>query len=260
MGGVSWLVLFLAEKALKTDMIDGFKALFWQLVTGHAYHVNAPLWYMAVLIWLTVLYSVIFMLPNKRISYVLIQLFAVVALIAQYTGLNYSIFKDLPFELKYPLGRVAEMIPYATLGYDIAHFKVYDWLKKNKLRKVVSLWISLAITLILLVFGNTSDAAGFGYNGVFRMIVSFSLLTFFWLLPLEGISECTVKSIKLITAHTLGIYCLHYLVGNVLNLGLERLHIGINQIIFCAVLYVVCYVAATVISRIPNRFVQRLVD
>ncbi len=259
-GGVSWLALFLAEKVLKTDMIDGFNALLWQLLTGHGYHVNAPLWYMAVLIWLTVLYSLIFMLPNKRTSFVLIQGIAVAALILQYTGLNYTMFEDMPFETKYPFGRVAEMIPYATLGYDTAHCKIYDWLKKNKLRETITLWTSLAIVVILLLFGNTSDLAGFGYNGIYRMAISVSLFTFFYLLPIEEISEHTEKVIKALTAHTLGIYCMHYLVGNVLNLGLEYLHININQIIFCIVLYVICYIIAMIISRIPNRFTKQLVD
>lgn len=259
-GGVSWLVLFLAEKVLKTDMIDGFKALLWQFVTGHGYHVNAPLWYMAVLIWLTVLYSLIFMLPNKKTSFVLIHVIAVVALILQYSGLNYNLFKDFPFEAKYPLGRVAEMIPYATLGYDIAHFRIYDWVKKNKLRENVILWISLAIVIILLVFGETTEIAGYGYNGIYRMIISVSLLTFFYLLPIEKISGQTENVIKALTAHTLGIYCMHYLVGNILKMGLEYLHISINQIVFCIMLYVICYIIAMIISKIPNRFVKQLVD
>ena len=259
-GAGSWLVLFLAEKILNLDIIDGFRALFWQLVSGHAYHVNAPLWYMAVLIWLTIIYSIIFILPNKRASFVFIQIIAIVAVILQYSGLNYSLFKDMPFEMKYPLGRVVEVIPYATLGYDIAHLQIYDWLKENKHRATFALWTSLAMTILLLVFGQTSNIAGFGYNGIFRMIVSFSLLTFFYLLPMEHISEDTVKRLKTITAHTFGIYCLHYLVGNVLNIIANRIQVDINKIIFCISLYIICYVIAAVISRIPSRFVRRLVD
>ena len=253
-------MLFVAEKVFKTDMIDGFRALFWQLVTGHAFHVNAPLWYMAVLIWLTLLYVIIFMLPNKKISFAAIQAIAVIALVMQYSGANYSLFKALPFETKYPLGRVAEMIPFATIGYDLAHFKVYEWIREKKKRHTVVLWTSLAIAICCLVFGRSTDIAGFGYNGLFRMIVSVSLFTFFYLLPIETIPEKTAKTIKKVTAHTLGIYCMHYLVGNILNLGLDRLHISSNQILFCAGLYVVCYGVAMVISKIPSIFVKQLVD
>ena len=102
-GGISWLTLYIAERILGVDIIDGIRALFWQLVIGHAYHVNAPLWYMAVLIWITVLFYVLFLSDSKGSIYI-VHVLSFVALIMQYTGFNYSLFKDFPFEVKFPLG------------------------------------------------------------------------------------------------------------------------------------------------------------
>ena len=89
--GGSWLTLYIAERILGVDIIDGIRALFWQLVTGHAYHVNAPLWYMAVLIWITVLFYVLF-LNNSKGSIYIVHVLSFVVLIMQYTGFNYSLF------------------------------------------------------------------------------------------------------------------------------------------------------------------------
>ena len=38
-----------------------------------------------------------------------------VCLVLQYSGVNYSLFSHLPYEVAYPLGRLCELVPYVGI-------------------------------------------------------------------------------------------------------------------------------------------------
>lgn len=253
-GGVSWLTLYIAERILGVDIIDGIRALFCQLVTGHAYHVNAPLWYMAVLIWTTILFYVLF-LSNSKGSIYIVHVLSFVALIMQYTGFNYSLFKDFPFEVKFPLGRIAEMMPYATIGYDFSRFDLLERMRTTPRRKWY-MWTALIMTIVLLCLGKEPKTPGYGYAGLFRICVSIC----FFLLNFDAFPYMIKRALIVIEKHTLGIYCMHYIVGNTAQMILSLVHISINPMAYCVLIYIVCYIIATMISKVPSKYIQQLVD
>ena len=237
--GGSWLTLYIAERILGVDIIDGIRALFWQLVTGHAYHVNAPLWYMAVLIWITVLFYVLF-LNNSKGSIYIVHVLSFVVLIMQYTGFNYSLFKDFPFEVKFPLGRIAEMMSYATIGYDFSHFDLLEKMRTTSRRKWY-MWTALIMTIVLLCLGKEPKTPGYGYAGLFRICVSICFFVCFFLLNFDAFPYMIKRALIVIEKHTLGIYCMHYIVGNTAQMILSLVHISINPMAYCVLIYIACY-------------------
>lgn len=56
------------------------------------------------------------------------SLIAMIALILQYSGANWSLFGDMRFELKYPLGRMVEMLPLAICGFEMGRHKLFECL------------------------------------------------------------------------------------------------------------------------------------
>ena len=259
-GGVSWLLMFLIQKVTGMQIINGISALGWQLLTGHAFHVNAPLWYMAVLMWLTICFSLVFMTKNKRWQAIVLNILAVLALVAQYSGVNYYVFGDLSFELKYPLGRIAEMLPYATLGYDLAHFRVFDLIGEKVDNHAILFIGSLILLLIQITIIPVPPMSGFGYSGMYRIAASMLTFTLFYYLPLQWIGKSGKKIISVVTGHTLGVYCMHYLIGNILVTGIEKVGFSVNFFVLAVMIYAICYGIACFMCKIPNKFIGSLVD
>lgn len=83
-GIVGWAAVSLFPIGDKDTII---MSLIWQIFTGSSS--NAPLWYLIVLAWITVLYFYIFKIRNKRIAVMIIAGITVASLILQYTGVNY---------------------------------------------------------------------------------------------------------------------------------------------------------------------------
>ena len=227
-GTVSWCISFFAGIIFKSKVAGGIQSLFWQLATGGGHHINAPLWYIAVLVWITLLYFLLFFFLRRK-AILVINLLAFFCIILQYTGWNYELFKKLSFELSYPLGRIAEMIPYATLGFDVSCGKKHIVSFGNS---PYTLFILLFIALAFFGFNQSSSAPGFGYQGMFLLLGTASFTTLFYLLPLQKLPEAIKRFIGFIGAHTLGIYCMHYPIGNILKVLLEKLHIEISSLYF----------------------------
>ena len=99
--------------------------------------------------------------------------------------------------MRYTLGRVAEIFPYAILGIFLARVKVIELVQ----HKAVALLCS-ALALNLL-FGHRNfflEGNGFGYNGIYRMIASTFMVLIFLLLP----NGETLKGLPKILGHISG--------------------------------------------------------
>ncbi len=244
------------EIFLKVELIDGVKVLFLQLLLGNGFHVNAPLWYMVTLIWITVFYSLLFrIVSNKRYAFLVIILFSVICLIQQYFGIALSLFGDLSFELKYPLGRFFEMVPSATVGILLGY-----WFRTHQIKGRNVIWtasVAIAISWIL-ISGTISRPEGFGYSGISLILVSSALFLVAELFPLEQ-GKCN-RVIRALTMHTLGVYCMHYLIGNVLDIALERFGYNINRFLLCIMIYIIAYVFGCIIFSLPWQQSKQLVD
>lgn len=258
-GGANWVALIVTEKIFNMEIIDGFHSLFWQILTGHAYHVNTPLWYIAVLLWISLFFFAIFSI-FKRKAVIIIHVIGSCALILQYSCLNYLLFNNCIFELRYPLGRIAEMFPYAVLGYDLSYFNFFDWIKLSEIRCIKFKYGTLCLFIILVFFCRDYHVSGFGYAGFFKIIKALSLLAFFYLLDFKKFPKKIMVILHVLEAHTLGVYCLHYVVGNVLLVIIGKNRVSLNQYVLCILIYLVCFLFAKAISRIPIKAVQNLVD
>lgn len=243
-GVISWVLFLLLQSPDKNRAV---MSLFWQLTTGHGRGVNAPLWYLAVLYVLTLLYYCIFRI-KKQGRIIIIVLMTVGALVIQYTGLNIWLFGSLEYETRYPFGRVAEMIPYATIGLVL-------WLlsKKDNL-KIIIFGTGILGLIIYIALPNTLVIEGFGYSGIMKLIGATSIAIIFIFFPIECLNSICKKSISIISAHTLGIYCLHYKMGEIL---LKYTNIR-NKIVLCILIYVSSYLISAQISKI--KLFKRLVD
>lgn len=87
----------------------------YQFFLGHSQNINETMWFQVDLIILTLLYFLIFRFMKREKAIICICVLAITSIFLQYSGINYNTFKDLINETRYPLGRIAEVIPYCTI-------------------------------------------------------------------------------------------------------------------------------------------------
>ncbi len=257
-GLFNWIVMICAELVLRIDLIDGIRVLVLQLLMGNGFHVNAPLWYIAVLIWITILYFMIFKFCSKRCAFIVIGVFSIICLIQQYFGVFFVMFSNFSFELKYPLGRFFEMIPHATVGLLIGYV-LHNYRFKHK-GSVFCISLLVSITWVY-TYDLIKRPNGFGYSGLSLMIVSSALffvaLCFPWIPQENGI---VLKIVRIITKHTLGIYCTHYLIGNILDIGLNKYSVSLDRFILCIAIYLIGYIFCLALSMFHVKWLNQLID
>lgn len=254
--GIATWVFFSAQKLFAGKEADGLQTLLWQLLTGHGYPIS-PLWYLAALIWITLLFSLLSFWLKEKAIFAFLSL-GLLCLVLQYTGLNYNFFKLFSYRFYFSYGRIAEMIPYAALGYIFAYEKAHFG-SCEKLRPYI-LVVLLFFSLAFFGIDRKSPAPGFHYSGLFLLIGTTCFASFFYLLPLQWLSEKQKKVLTFLGAHTLGIYCMHYPVGCLLRTLFRKCHININLFVLCILIYIFCFFLSHLISLLPYKMTKALVD
>lgn len=100
-------VYTLLDKVYGRGLTSGWGDLWWQLLLGSSKNINPPLWFQFdMIVWLLVLFTICH-IQYKNID-MMIWMLLIVSIIIQYTGINYNIFCNFRYEIRYPLGRLLE--------------------------------------------------------------------------------------------------------------------------------------------------------
>ena len=243
---IYWLVYLLLEPVPLNE-------LFWQILTGHSAVLNATMWFQFDLIVLTLLFFLLFSFRNEKFSTILLICISFLCLILQHSGINYRLFSDLRFELSYPLGRLVEMLPYATIGFLLKHCRMTDTLKKYRYPVLIASLLLFTLPYLM----SFPSAKGFGYAGItllYLVILSFFITE---LLPFEMLPETIKKGMLPLCCHTLGIYCCHRLIHALVS---RFLGYSPSSFLYCILLYILCYLFCSLLSLIPSKTIKKLVD
>ena len=108
------IYFLLLKKKCRHSLIDFLN----NLLNGHIF--NCAFWFQNILILLTIIFLIVILLFKNMFLHILV-LFAILAYILQYTGLNYEFFtKNFSVHYYLTLGRFAEGLPNAVSGFYIA--------------------------------------------------------------------------------------------------------------------------------------------
>lgn len=249
---VYWLFFLILQRSV------GIKDLLWQILTGHCRRLNPTMWFQSVLIALSFLFFLVFRLLSDKKGLVLLFTITLFSLWFQYSGFNSRIFSHLRYELKYPLGRLFEMIPYATLGFSIAYYNVFERLNKNRIVYLVLFGIMSA--LFVLYSRVVPKAPGFGYSNGVNLLTVFFITGFAYLLPFDKVPPKIQAILLFITKYTLGIYCMHRLIGVSLKHVLIGSGLEINGFLLSILIYLFAFVASFIIAKISPNNLRQVVE
>ena len=250
---IYFIIYILLDFFKKTNMGVTFIDFLWQLFTGHSRVLNPSMWYQVVVILLTIVFYYIFKYLDDKKGIIALIVLTIFSYYLQFSGINRALFGELIFELKYPLGRIAEMIPFATMGFLLKYYNVLDYLKKYR-------YIVMPLCVFMFMMGFRipwTELKDFNFSGFAKPYLALWVVTFAYVFPFDWLKLKYKKAILKITDYSLGIYCAHRLINRLLEVFLPKL--ALHSFEKCILLYAVCYAACYFIDLIPNKYTKLLV-
>ena len=189
------------------------------------------LWFQWNLIFITLLFILIIFIFKKNYNFILI-IIIITAFIYQYNGKN-----KFYFSKKDVLGRILEMIPFAVIGFLISDSEIIIFLKKHRLKTVIT---CIYLLYFITNYEVINKVKVLDYNGIRLFIISICVFITFVMFPSEKIkNKIIIKIIKQITSYTAGIYYIHVKLFSYISKYIEP--IKKRTIKGCIIIYLLCY-------------------
>ena len=258
---VAWAVLYWLVYVLYLLLVEknpgafpgSVKLLLWQIFTGHSPKLNSTMWFQIDLILLTALVILLYRRYSDRVVLGIMAVLAGACLIFQYSGLNEALFRPLRYELCYPIGRFFEVLPLAFAGLLIARSNAVGLMgRAAPLICIAALAVLRALPL--------PPAPGFDNQGL-RVLLTGSVWAMLAIsLPLRFLPEKARGVLTVLSRHTMGIYCMHRMMGNLLRMVFPRFGLKTESGGFCLLIYLLSWLACELLSRMPWRWMRELAD
>lgn len=261
---VGWtLITFTVFKAL-TPLSDAFACTFrdlWlQQLLGTTKALGSQYWFQAVLIILTAFFALLFRFVKGKFVVWTLVLTALAAVAAEYTGLNYWLFKDGIYEVRHPLGRVIPMMSYACVGILLGMKKdVFSGLSVGVRWTIVA--VGFGVVALLVNCPVFVSPPGFFYKGLNMLAVAVALTAAFGFIPTERVPERAGRVLLALSRYSMGIYLVHMFIGRIITVFVFPV-VGLHPRGFAGtfVIFAVCWIFCVVLSRILPKPLKPLVE
>lgn len=232
---IIWILNNLFNFLFNSSFPSSLTSLKYQIFWGNNYMVQ--FWFQWDLIIITILFFILIFL-FKQNYLLIIQLFAFLAYILQYSGINKKFYDSLRAEKKECLGRLSEVIPYTVAGFTLASLGIINKLKKFKFKTIS---FSALIYILIEKYSIFSNVKGIGYPGIKLNISSICIIFIFSLFPSEKIKTNLIRVIlKNITNFTAGVFYLHWSIIIYLKVYIKIIRKGcLSGLIM---IYLFCYI------------------
>ena len=179
--------------------------------------VNAPLYYLAITIYLVILFCLLTRL-NIKIRLIILCLLTAFCFYIQHAEINYNSFYALPDSSRYTLGRFCELFPYAVAAIFLR--KYFDMTQcYNSDYRVGLRWFLFIVPVFVagIILRVRFRPEGFGYQGIGLLLCVFSIFLLFLIQSNIKLANLIPNMMLLISNISLGIYCSHYLLNRIIR-------------------------------------------
>lgn len=247
------------------------KDLLWQLLLGHSEHLSlTQFWFHTDLLILTAVFFLSFRLVRTPRANVYLALAAIaVGCSVQYSQTAMTaLFGGMPFEAKYPLGRVFTMLPYAGAGFLLAAVRDRIDAASSGLRGAVALMGLWLVVWVIYAPVAPRPASVVGYEGINMALIAWGMMAVFYYIPFDRLPAAFSKTVLFLSKYCMGVYCIHHLMGKVLFdhvFHLARTETAFGSITvapgwFWLLLWGLSYLVCYLISLVPGGFSKRIVE
>ena len=189
-----------------------FINLFNQFILGRDFH--GIFWYQFNILFITLLFFIISFI-FKNIFLINLKIFLLIAYIFQYSGNNVKLFSRYNSNIRYSIGNIIEMIPFAVVGLSIGSMKIIEKLERKKFYYIFFSFSLISFFYKYKVFINLK---GFFFPGLINNIGAILLFIIFSLLPFSSLQNNRFfYLLKNISNYTGGIYYFHPIIRDYLK-------------------------------------------
>ena len=247
------------------------KDLLWQLAFGHSEHLSlTQFWFHTDLLLLTGIVYAVFRLVKHQKAHVYIALAAIaVGYSVQYSASAMeAMFGGMPFEAKYPLGRVFSMLPYVGVGLLLASVKDRLDAASSGMRVAIAATGTWLVGWVVYCPVAPRPPSVVGYEGVNMSLIAWGVMALFYFIPFDRLPAVFSKTVLFLSKYCMGVYCIHHLMGKILfdhvfhlartetPFGAITVAPGWFWLFLWGLSYLVCYL----ISLVPSGFAKRIVE
>lgn len=175
-----------------------------------------------------------------------------------YSERSFKLFCNMPYELCYPLGRIVEMFPIVLVGVILARNNLLKKAEQNKLLAIAIGLVLIGTGYGVMLFEMNIGYLQLGYGFMELLIGAVGFVVSFYCLPFNTISEVLKNVMGIATRYTMGIYCMHILVGRILVTVFKKLGFAINSFLLCGVIYVTSYIIASIMNATKIKLFSEL--
>lgn len=223
--------------------------------------INPPLWFLNNQILLTIIvFAIVNICKTRWGKNIVAGSVIVLSLILQYTGIANVAISSIDIEngwMAITIGRFIPMSVYAMLGILICNNKILDAVAKYK--KILLLVGGCLIGTIIYISNTDEMIYSFGYEGVCAIIVSICVFLLFYFIPMRRIPGRVVKIIIELSRYTLGVYCIHIMIGTTLLNIFERANLKLNSVFLCCIIYMIGQLFSKIVVMISGSKLELLV-
>ncbi len=258
-GAVAWAFTFGMEHLLNIKDGATLSDLPWQLGLGCVESVDPPLYFLWQVMLYTIVFFVLFKLIKKTAAGILLFATTFVCLWIQYDGRATLFFKTFRYEIMYAIGRIYELVPFAIFGIIIAIIGLEDILKKY--RAVFCVLFTAAVPMLLYfrdeIFPRPEQTLAF--SGVSLFAVSPILFIWMLIMPFEKLPKFAKSFIHTLSDYTMGVFAIHWPLGKFINLVYKNITGTEKSLTLCVIIYLICWIIAYGIGRLPGKLSKMLV-
>lgn len=270
-----WAVVCFLATSLVARFDPAYSASFsdflWQIALGHSEHLTlTQFWFHTDLLLLTAVFFVAFRLVRTPRATIYLALAAIaIGYSVQYSETTMKLlFGWMPFEAKYPLGRVFPMLPYAGVGFLLAAAKGRIDAASSGMRlaaAIMGLWL---VAWVIYAPVAPRPPSVVGYEGVNMALIAWGMMAVFYYIPFDRLPGVLSKAVLFLSKYCMGVYCIHHLMGKILfdhvfhlartetPYGAVTVAPGWFWLLVWGLSYLVCYL----VSLIPGAFSKRIVE
>ncbi len=260
---IMFWVYNVSSVVFKRRICYGLKELGFQFLMGHT-PLEAVMYFNWVMMVLTVLFTGMFALFQKKTAAAVLICITAGAAVSVYSGCNYDIFAYFPYEMCYPLGRLAELLPSAAAGMALSHVNFHKmkaaagcfWVYIYAVCIFELLWLFYVFHELEMYF----QPKHFGYGIPVQILAVLLLAILCYDMPVKTVSGLLSKAAVRIAGYTQGIYCIHYAVGLAWMKVASDSWVQIQTSVFpCVGIYVISLLLAAGISKLPWKWCRDIV-
>ncbi len=252
-----WAIIYFAYYKMLchiglSDKNLSIRDLIWQCFIGHSY--NWSLWFISnqimvlIIIWLVHLIR-----SNVGRNAVLIILFGL-CIISQCEGWQNILLPHLNLELSTVVARIPEVLPFAILGIFVK--KIETRISSTyKITNNYKLYMAIMLLFAPYILNqiNVESVVGLGYGGWKNLFGALALSIAFVVIPMRNI-----KVVDFLSKYSMGLYCVHMMVGESYQIVLSYLGIGFGRTALdCFFIWAISLIIATIMGRIP--YIKKIV-